>query len=237
MSRSIRVMLALFVCLGLVGTTAPVALAKPDGTPQAGKSPVYQFRVSHDGGEAGKLTVNTAAHRFVFVIKGLEADDIHHLRYTAEGKSHTLAVLTANKGGNAHLVGRWMRSLDDLRAVGNVRVVSDTGPLVAVLTWGNYSNSCRDVSGIYTCDSIFWGDESTGPIVRYSLSERIIHIPSGAMTSKSIYQGPDPNLGSVRIGVPWDTDYHTEINLFVYDSAGNSATDQLVYDYPDCGPC
>jgi hypothetical protein len=29
----------------------------------------------------------------------------------------------------------------------------------------------------------------------------------------------------------------TPVNPFVYDSAGNYATDQLVYDYPDCGPC
>ena len=93
-----RTLVIATLCVFLVaaaGTTA--AVAKPADTPQAGKSPIYQFDVQ----PGGKIVINKEKQTFVFTGNGLLPSTNYILQYYVTGRLGAMVIGSgvSNPGG------------------------------------------------------------------------------------------------------------------------------------------
>ncbi len=222
----------IWVVLVIAGGTGMSAARRGDGTSQAGASPVYRFDVAAGAEVIGKLVVNTGSQTFVFNARGLEPQKTLHLRYVAAGSTHTLALVAPDKAGHIHHRGRWPGLLD-VRTVGAFTLVTDTGPLVAVLEGASWPTTCTPYNVMpVSCDVSALARASTGPIVLYRLEYTQVWA-DGAMGGDTVYIGTDPYLGSPRIRATYGPGYAFDWDLAVFDAAGNKATANLRWTYPN----
>ncbi len=109
MNRKTLIVVALsFLMLSTVSTAA---------TAQKGKSPVYQFAVTGEGGGSGKLMINLDEQKFVFNGKGFEPGKPYQLWYE-KGRTDDLPepiypfdAALANAAGTVHIEGAWTEAL------------------------------------------------------------------------------------------------------------------------------
>jgi hypothetical protein len=231
MKRALGIAVVCLLLVAAAGTSTAIA-RQPDGTPQAGASPVYLFDVSAGGSVVGKLVVNTAAQTFVLNARGLEPGTTLYLRYVTAASPRTLALIVPDKAGTVHRSGRWPSFLD-VRAVGGFTVVTDTGPLVAVLEGASWPTTCTPYNVMpVSCDVSALARDSTGPIVLYRLDYTQVWA-DGSMGGSTVYRGTDPYLGEPRIRATYGPGYAFSWDLAVWDAAGNKAWATLNWTYPN----
>ncbi len=105
MNRTVRVgILALLCVLILVAEGVAPAMGM-----QAGKSPVYQFNVTILGNDAGKITINTADHIFVYRSHGLN----NRVKFVLDSScGRIIEPVCTNPGGVLVVEGVWDRTCD-----------------------------------------------------------------------------------------------------------------------------